>query len=278
MKIAVASGKGGTGKTTVATNLAYTIGNATLMDCDVEEPDSNIFVGAKMEKIADVTTILPDIDESRCDLCGKCVEFCRYNALARLPNNIMMFPELCIGCGGCALVCPKNAISYREKVMGTIDRGTSEDIDMIQGNLNIGEASPSRVIKKMKDVKDTRDVIIIDSPPGTSCPVIEAVRGADYVVMVTEPTPFGLNDLKLAVGVMRDMGLSFGVIINRYGMGDDRVEKFCSEEGIEILMKIPHDRHIAELYSRGKILVQEDELWRGEFNRLYNHIKEVAGK
>ncbi len=274
MIIAVASGKGGTGKTTVATNLAIAIGNARVLDCDVEEPNANIFLKFNMDKKEDVNVLIPSIDKQKCTLCGDCVKACRYNALAMLPKDILLFPELCHGCGLCKMVCQYDAISEVPRKIGEIFYGKGNGIELYQGLLNIGEAMATPVIKELKKYANERT--IIDAPPGNACPTMEAIIDADFVILVTEPTPFGLHDLKIAVSIVRKFNIPFGVIINKHGIGNDEVEKYCKEEGIKVLMKIPHSREIAKLYSNGIPFVNEMKEWKDKFIQLYEEIKNEA--
>ena len=274
MIISIASGKGGTGKTTVAVNLALSIRDAQYLDCDVEEPNANIFLKTSIRESEDVTVEMPEIDYKRCDFCGKCADFCVYNALAVVPSKVLVFPELCHSCGGCKLVCPKDAIKWKRRPIGKIEHGSSENIDFYQGILNIGESSATPLIKSLKKKIDKGKTVIIDSPPGVACPVIEAVQGSDYCILVTEPTPFGLHDLKLAVETVKHLKIPFGVVINQDGIGDDRVEYFCRDNKIPILMKIPHDEEISRLYSMGIPFVEELTDWHGRFKELLVHVKE----
>jgi len=278
MIISVASGKGGTGKTTVATNIALSIGNAQLLDCDVEEPNANIFLHAKIEKHEDVSVIIPKIDNEKCDYCGKCSEFCAYNALAVVRSKVLVFPELCHSCGGCEMVCPKDAITWKERVIGRIEHGRTKGIDFYHGLLNVGEAQAIPVIKALKRKIDKKKNVIIDVPPGTSCPVIESISGSDYCILVTEPTPFGLHDLKLAIEVVRHLHIPFGIVINRDGIGDNRVEVFCQKEHIPILLKIPERQKIALLYSKGIALANEAHEWREMFGIVFNRIQDEVKK
>jgi MinD superfamily P-loop ATPase len=273
MIISIASGKGGTGKTTVATNLALSLEDVQLIDCDVEEPNVNIFLNATIHEHKEISVDIPKIDKDLCDFCKKCSEFCMYNALAVVPTDILVFPELCHSCGGCKLVCAHNAISWNKRVVGSIEHGTTSKMDFYQGLLNVGESQAIPVIKalKRKIKKDKR--VILDAPPGTSCPVIETVNDSDYCILVTEPTPFGLHDLKLAVEVLRHLNIPFGVIINRDGIGYKKVEDYCQKEKISILMKIPHSKKIANLYSNGIPFVTELSEWRQHFCNLFKNIQ-----
>jgi len=278
MIIAVASGKGGTGKTTVATNIALSIGNAQFLDCDVEEPNANIFLHATIKEHEDVSVRIPKIDKRKCDYCGKCSEFCVYNALAVIRSKVLVFPELCRSCGGCELVCPKDAISWRERVIGRIEHGQTKGSDFYHGLLNVGEAQAIPVIKALKRKINKNMNVIIDVPPGTSCPVIESISGSDYCILVTEPTPFGLHDLKLAVEVVRHLRIPFGVVINRDGIGDNRVEVYCKKDHISVLLKIPERQKIALLYSKGIALVNEAYEWQEMFGLLFNRIQDEVKK
>jgi MinD superfamily P-loop ATPase len=278
MNIAVASGKGGTGKTTVATNLALSLGKAQFIDCDVEEPNANIFFNAEINEQEDVVVGIPEIDKEKCDYCSKCSDFCAYNALAVVPSNILVFPELCHSCGGCELICPKGAVNWHERVVGKVEHGQAKGIDFYHGLLNVGEMQTIPVIKALKRKVDRSKNVIIDVPPGTSCPVIESIGGSDYCILVTEPTPFGLHDLKLAVEVVRHLNIPFGVIINRDGIGDKKVEAYCRNENIPILLKIPERRKIAHLYSKGIALVSESYEWREMFGQVFNQIQQEVKK
>ncbi|WP_340819191.1 ATP-binding protein [Methanolobus sp. WCC4] len=274
MRIAIASGKGGTGKTTVAVNLALALGSAQLLDCDVEEPNCNLFLGFDMEKQEDVFLPYPVIDQHKCTLCGRCADICQFNAIASLSKSIMLFPKLCHGCGGCSLICCEGAILEKVRSIGTIEKGIDDsfNIELLHGILNISEPMASPVIRQLQEHIDDSTVVIIDSPPGTACPVIAAVADMDYCVLVTEPTPFGLNDLVLAVDVVRQIGIPFGVVINRHGIGDDAVEEYCHAENIPILLKIPFGRDIAVLYSKGIPFVKEMPEWGSNFRDMYRNI------
>jgi len=218
---------------------------------------------------------IPKVDEAKCTYCGKCAEVCAYNAIAVLKEKVLVFPELCHGCGACSYLCPESAITEEGREMGVVERGDSGNLELIQGKINVGEAMAPPVIREVKRYIDPANIVIIDVPPGTSCPVVEAVKGSEFCLLVTEPTPFGLNDLSLAVEVVRKLGISCGVVINRIGIGDEEVERYCHQEGIPILLKIPLDRKIALLYSKGIPLVEGMPEWRDEFLRLFQDIKDI---
>lgn len=257
MTVAIASGKGGTGKTTMAVNLALSLqGPVQLIDCDVEEPNSAIFLKPQIDASESVGIAVPHVDETLCDACGECGRFCRYHAIVSLKTTPLVFPELCHGCGGCALVCPTGAIHEELRSIGVIEQGVRGSILFAQGRLNVGEAMPVPLIRALKKKKRTDGIVLLDSPPGTSCPVIATLRGSDLVVLVTEPTPFGLNDLDLAVQTVRTLGMPFGVVINRSDSGDDGVLRYCTKESIPILLEVPDERRVAEAYSRGETAVE----------------------
>ncbi|PAV10875.1 (4Fe-4S)-binding protein [Methanosarcina spelaei] len=274
MKIAIASGKGGTGKTTVSLNLALSLSDVQLFDCDVEEPNCNLFLGFDLEKVEDVVCPVPVINQEKCSICRQCSDFCRYNALAALPDRVLFFPSLCHGCGGCAVLCSEKAIQESQRSLGVIEKAKGESSpEFYRGLLNIGETMTSSVIKTLKKYIDDRKTAILDAPPGTACPVIASIGDVDYCVLVTESTPFGFHDLRLAVDVVRSLKVPFGVIINRWGLGDSRVEEYCKAEGIPILLKIPNDLKIAELYSRGIPFVREMPEWNEKFLGMFEAIK-----
>ena len=273
MIISIASGKGGTGKTTVAVNLALSLKNVQFIDCDVEEPNAHIFLKPEIKERKNAFIPVPEIDKEKCTYCRKCAEACEFNAIAILPGNFMLFKELCHGCGLCAMVCPENAITEKNREIGVIEKGKANGIEFVHGILNIGEAMSSPLISSVKDEIDKNSVVIVDAPPGASCPVIESLNGSDYCILVTEPTPFGLYDLKIAVGVLEKLEIPHGVIINRDGIGDRGVEKFSSGKKIPVLLKIPYDKTIAELYSKGTPFVLEMPEWKKKFREIFEKIK-----
>jgi MinD superfamily P-loop ATPase len=260
MKIGIASGKGGTGKTTVSTSLAWLAAergrSVAYLDCDVEEPNGHLFLKPEITETRMVGLPVPKVAEAKCTYCGECAKICRFSAIIRVGQTILVTPQMCHGCGGCTLVCPTCAITEEPFELGRLEKGASGSIGFAHGILNIGIAISPPLIKAVLEAGLGAELTIIDSPPGTSCPVIESVRDADYVVLVTEPTPFGLNDLKLAVEMVRALGLRFGVVINRSTMGDSEVQRWCGGDGIDILAEIAERREIAEAYSRGEIIAQ----------------------
>jgi MinD superfamily P-loop ATPase len=278
MIVSVASGKGGTGKTLVATSLALSLSDnykVQLLDCDVEEPNANILLHLAVNQSQPVYIPIPKVDETKCTYCGKCAEVCAYNAIAVLKEKVLVFPELCHGCGACSYLCPESAITEKGREIGVVERGDSGNLELIQGKLDVGEAMAPPLIREVKRYIDLANMVIIDVPPGTSCPVVEAVEGSDFCLLVTEPTPFGLNDLSLAVEVVRKLGIPCGVVINRVGIGDEEVEKYCHREVIPILLRIPLDKKIAMFYSKGIPLVEGIPRWCEEFLRLFQGIKDI---
>jgi len=283
MIIAVASGKGGTGKTTVATNLARLYADSgqavQYLDCDVEEPNAHIFLNPDITEQEKSYIPVPKIDLSKCVYCGKCAEICAYNAIAIIPSkngkkgNALVFDQLCHGCGACANLCPEGAIEEFNREIGVVEKGKSGNLDFIHGKLNIGEAMSPPLIRHVKRHIDKNKEVIIDAPPGTSCPVVASVKGSMYSILVTEPTPFGLNDLVLAVEVLRKLRIPFGIVINRSDLGNDETEKYCKKEGINILMRIPFRKEIASAYSKGRPIVEVFPEYKKDFQNVFDCIK-----
>jgi len=277
MVLAVASGKGGTGKTTIAVNLALSAGGrACLLDCDVEEPNAGLFLGGSLLESSPVTLPVPAIDPTLCDACGECSRFCSYSAIVSLVSGPLVFPDLCHGCGGCALVCPRKAIHERGHRIGVVERIRRDRVTLVQGRLDVGRPMAPPVVRAVRAKAPSHALTIIDAPPGTGCPAVAAVRGADFVLLVTEPTPFGLNDLKLAVEMVRLLGIPLGVLVNRAGAGDRRVYNFCRQERIEVLLELPDDRRIAEAYSRGELIVDTLPEYRPAFEMLLKRIRRLV--
>jgi MinD superfamily P-loop ATPase len=279
MIITIASGKGGTGKTTVAVNLALSLDNVQLLDCDVEEPNVHLFLKPVIGRKKAATIPIPKVDEEKCTSCGLCAKFCAYHAIAVIPSSsgkkatVLVFPHLCHGCGACALLCSAGAISEIDKEIGVVEAGSARHVSFAHGRLAIGEIMSPPVIRQVKALIDPASTVIIDAPPGTSCPVIASLRGSDACVLVTEPTPFGLNDLILAVEVTRKLKIPFGVVINRSDIGDSAVKEYCAVEGIPVLMEIPFSREIAVQYSAGVPAVDAFPEYREAFKELFRKIR-----
>lgn len=287
LRIAVASGKGGTGKTTVATSLALSLAGQArtsapaappplYLDCDVEAPNGHLFLKPVFTRRKDVGVLIPHVDETLCTHCGKCAEVCQYSAIFSYPSGVMIFPQLCHGCGSCTLVCPEHAISEVANVMGVLEAGEAmAGIAFARGVMNVGEPMAVPVIRALKKwvAPQPGQVVIVDASPGTSCPVVEAVRGSDFLLLVTEPTPFGLHDLRLAADVARELRMPAGVVVNRDGIGNAQVDEFCAEQGLPVLMRIPFDRAIAEGVARGHTLVVIKPEYREQFLEMFDQLK-----
>jgi MinD superfamily P-loop ATPase len=296
MIITVASGKGGTGKTTVATSLVLSLAEETaahattgggappgrplFLDCDVEEPNAALFLHPDLGPPREVGILIPEVDYDRCTFCGRCAEVCVWHAIAVVGQKVLIFPELCHGCGSCTLNCPEDAIHEVLHVMGTLESGRAGPLDFGHGTMDVGQAMAVPIIRQLKArhaANPAQGLTILDASPGTSCPVVETMRGADFVLMVTEPTPFGLHDLRLAVEVARDeLGLPVGVVVNRDGAGDSGVDDYCAREDIPILMRIPLERRIAEAVSGGQALVEALPEYRPRFVDLYRQIERLV--
>lgn len=278
MIISVASGKGGTGKTLVSTSLALSIkdtGKVQLLDCDVEEPNAHLFLKPVITHREAVCIPVPRVDNAKCTYCGKCAQVCAYHAIAVVPKHVLTFMELCHGCGACSYLCPEKAITEEGREIGVVESGHSDGMSFAHGKLNIGEAMAPPVIRRVKELANRDATVIIDVPPGTSCPVVEAVEGSDFCLLVTEPTPFGLNDLVLAVETVRELNVPCGVVLNRAGVGDGKTEEYCLKENIPVLLTIPLDTEIARLYSNGITLVSGMPAWKNDFARLFEKIGDI---
>jgi len=259
-------------------NLALSIGNVQLLDCDVEEPNAHLLLHPDLDKMEPVYSLIPLVNKELCSHCGECSKFCQYNAMFVTSEKILVFAELCHSCGGCAIVCPNKAITWEKHRIGDLKFGSVGDLALVYGELEIGKPMAVPVIKAVKNqIKEGKDVIL-DSPPGTSCPFVETVRGSDFCVLVTEPTPFGLHDLKIAVEVLKKIGIPFGVVVNRAGIGDKSVYDYCREESIRVLLEIPYQRRIAELYSRGVPFSLEMPEWKEKFQALYGEIRRSVSR
>ena len=288
MIIAVASGKGGTGKTTIATSIALSVSGAQYLDCDVEAPNSHILLTPEFTRETDAVLHGPEMDESLCDGCGICQEICEFNALTVIPGlnggsaRVLRFDSLCHGCGACTVLCPRKAIREVPRPIGTIRSGYAQNIDgesfkYIEGSLNSGETLSPPIIRQVKSYTDPEKTVIIDAPPGTSCPVVASIRDADYCILVTEPTPFGLHDLTLTVELTRELGIPAGVIINRSDVGDTAIEEYCYGHDIPVLMKIPFRKDIAHGYANGIPLVRQYPEYRSQFTELFQPISQMEG-
>jgi len=276
MIISIASGKGGTGKTTIAVNLALSLpkGRVQLIDCDVEEPNAHLFLSPSIHRVTSVGIPVPRIDESKCTYCGKCAQVCEYHAIAVILKNVLVFDELCHGCGACSYLCPEKAIVEVTREIGIIQEGRANGIPFVNGVLNIGEPMASPLIRKVKEKIQTDKTVILDAPPGTACPVIETVKGSDFCLLVTEPTPFGLNDLELAVGMLEKLRIPMGVLVNKSDIGDRKVWDYCRSKETPVLMEIPMDREIAEAYSKGVPIVFQKPSYIRKFQDLFEKMEE----
>jgi MinD superfamily P-loop ATPase len=275
-KIAVASGKGGTGKTTVAAALALALRSKVerlqFLDCDVEEPNADLLLRPALNGGLPVSVRIPRVDLDTCSGCGQCREVCRYNAVAVVNGKALVFENLCHGCGGCVLACPERAISEEDKVIGRIDTGSRDNITFLRGVLNVGEPMATPVVRALRSRAGNDMLTVLDAPPGTACPVIATVKDCDYCILVTEPTPFGLYDLDLMFKVVTELGIPAGIVINKDDGSSEDIEQYASQNDIRILMRIPLSRETAVLYSKGFPLNHADKHWDGEFYRLYERV------
>jgi len=279
MIITVASGKGGTGKTTVSTNLAVAISKPVrLLDCDVEEPNVHLFLKPDKIEVEKVHTMVPAVDESRCTLCGICNDICQFSAIVQVGNSVMTFPEMCHSCNGCLIACPEQAIKASSRQLGEICHGKVRNIELFYGQLKVGEAMSPPLIERVKEYADINGITIIDAPPGTSCPVVASLRKSDFVLLVTEPTPFGLNDLKLAVETVQLMKIPKGLVINRCDIGNSATKEYAKKQGIPILLEIPHKRKIAEDYSKGVLMIDSNPEMKKVFQDLFSKMSTLINQ
>ena len=291
MIISIASGKGGTGKTTVSTNLACVLpAPVTILDCDVEEPNSHLFLNPTFTGRENVIAPIPEVDDTRCTYCKRCMEICRFGAIAVAGERVLVFPEFCHSCGGCTAICPEDAIIEKDRILGIIETGSvepgltdqgkdsEEKIKFVHGLMDIGQVMAPPIIRQVRTHADPKGLTIIDAPPGTSCPVIASMKGVDFVLLVTEPTPFGLHDLTLAVETVKILDIPHGLIINRAGMGNDDVKTYAQEQGIPILMEIPFDRRIATAYSKGELIISCLPEYKEKFIQLYDRIEALVAQ
>lgn len=281
MKVAIASGKGGTGKTTIATNLAVFLGEKALevvyLDCDVEEPNGHLFLLPSINNREEASIPVPVIDEATCNACGECVRFCQFKALVRLGKTVMVFPELCHGCGGCGMLCPRQAITEKKRVVGVVETGdTGRKVAFVHGRLNVGEAMSPPLIRCVLKQAPGEVITVIDAPPGTSCPVITTVRNADFMVLVTEPTPFGINDLALALDMVNELKVPCGIVVNRAEKDNHDVEEFCSRRGVPVIGTVPDRRDVAEAYSRGMLALEAVPELSMNFKEIWENIERLA--
>lgn len=279
MIIGIASGKGGTGKTTVAVNLALALqreNNVKFFDCDVEAPNAYLFLKPTITHSEPVTAACPTVDGTRCTFCGKCAEVCVFHALVVLKERVLLFPELCHDCGGCKIVCPQNAIGKKERNIGLIETGLAGNIAFFQGRLTPGEPFSPPVIQALKRMVSNDAIVILDAPPGTSCPVVTTLEGSDFCLLITEPTPFGLHDLALAVELLQKLEIRAGVVVNRADTGDEKVEAYCAKKGLPVLLRLPYDQELAINYAQGLSAVGLLPGYKQKFSQLYQDINELV--
>ncbi len=278
MIISIASGKGGTGKTTVAVNLALSLNNVQLLDCDVEEPNVGLFLKPKILTTEDANVSMPVFDKGKCTFCGECSKACAYNAIAVFPTNLAFFEHMCHGCGACIFVCKHGAIIEKPHKIGEMITGISGNIEFYEGRINSGEILSPVLIKQLKTKIDKTKMVIIDSPPGTSCQFVSAVTGSDYCILVAEPTPFGINDLLLAIDSLGILGIPYGLVINRSDIGSNDLKELCDQRGINVLMEIPYDQKIAKLYSDGEMFLDKMPEYKEKFMAMIEKLLKAVKK
>lgn len=269
MKIAVLSGKGGTGKTTIATNLFMVKGQGMLIDTDVEEPNSHLFLKPLMMQRIPIRKGYPEVNTETCTLCGACGDFCRFNAILPAKRKVLVNEELCHDCGGCEMVCPTHSIRYLKRTIGNVYIGKTElGLSVAYGDLLVGETSGVPIIEHLRDLTKDEDLVFIDSPPGTACSTVAAVEDVDYAIIVAEPTPFGVSDMKMVVEMLREMNIDMGVVVNKAGLGDREIYGYCQEEGLDILAEIPFSKTYAKAYAAGSMLSEEFPEFREKMERI----------
>lgn len=278
MKISILSGKGGTGKTTIIANLALSIKKCTVIDTDVEEPNLHLFFNLKNKDIFSVYTKVPIIDESLCILCGKCSEFCKYSAIFNTTKKILVFEESCHSCLGCKIVCETGALQFKDREIGKIVKSKYNNLNILYGELNIGELSGVKIINQLKEEVKNEKLVLIDCPPGTSCSTVAAVEETDFSIVVAEPTPFGVSDLKMVVEMLRKMKRKFGVVINKAGLGNDEIYEYLKVNKIEILEEIPFNEEIAKVYSKGQIFLGNCGIYSQKFKTIYEKIERIVSE
>jgi MinD superfamily P-loop ATPase len=274
MKIAVLSGKGGTGKTFLAVNLAWVAGESVYVDCDIEEPNGHLYFKPEWDEEKKIGVDLPNVDREICTGCRMCVEFCKFNALAYIKDRVFVFDKVCHSCGGCKMICPVQAINYRNKAIGKIRKGMSGSVQVISGMLDVGEMTGTPLIKEMiSEIRDKKTDVIIDCPPGSACIVMDSIKEADYCVLVAEPTVFGRHNLEMVYELVNIIGKRFGIVLNKHIIGDDPSEKFCLERNIEILARIPFDLKIGQINSDGKIIASISDEYKKIFVDIMTKIR-----
>ncbi|KUO52744.1 MAG: (4Fe-4S)-binding protein [Desulfitibacter sp. BRH_c19] len=276
MRIAVLSGKGGTGKTTVSASLATSVSSCQYIDFDVEEPNGAIFLTPEIQESSPVKVLVPEADITKCNACGYCSKACQFNAIAVVKDHVLVFPEICHHCGACVIACPNDAISEVERIIGVVE--ANGDNTFLQGRLNVGEPISIPIISALKKRMKKVLPVILDCSPGASCTVIQSIEECDYCILVTEPNPFGLHDLKIATQLVRKMEIPFGIVLNKASDSSRLIHDFCENEGIELLMEIPFSREIAESYSKGILPVKHNDFWKEQFEELYEKIERSASK
>ncbi|MFK4785714.1 P-loop NTPase [Fusobacterium sp. MFO224] len=275
MKIAVLSGKGGTGKTTISGNLVYCISNSSIIDTDVEEPNQHIFLKPSIEKEISIYTEYPIVDQEKCNLCGKCEELCKYSAIIVGRKQVVIFDKSCHDCGGCKIVCNQGAISYKKREIGKIYQGKSYNKIVKYGKLHVGELSGVKIINKLKEISKDEEILFIDCPPGTSCSTVAAVEDSDFAIIVVEPTPFGVSDMKMVVSMLKDMNKKFAVVINKAGLGDNEIYDYCKQEDISIIGEIPFDEEVAKLYAKGEMASEKLNKYKSEFEKIFDRVRRM---